>query len=62
MLLANQALPLVLTVSEASLLLKMPRAKVYLFIQEGLLTAVKLRAQYRIRSDSLTRLLSSFKG
>jgi len=48
---------IILTVSEVAMMLKLPRSKVYLLIEEQLLDAFKLGAEWRIKTSSLEGLL-----
>ena len=50
-------LPFLLTVKEVSLLLQIPRHKVYLMIETGAIVAVQLNAEYRVRKDSVEQLI-----
>lgn len=50
---------LVLTVSEVAELLMLPRTKVYVLIEEGLVDAFKLGADWRIKTISVVRFLRS---
>lgn len=52
-------LPPLLTVTEVSDLLKISRPKVYLLIQERVIYAFKLGADWRIRTQSIRHLLPS---
>ena len=47
---------LVFTVSEVSILLGIPRAKIYMMIHEGILDGVKIGADWRVRRASLERI------
>jgi excisionase family DNA binding protein len=47
---------LVFTVSEVSALLQIPKAKIYMMIQEGILDGVKIGADWRVRRASLERI------
>jgi excisionase family DNA binding protein len=47
---------LLLNVTEASELLRISRAKVYLLLQEGTLQGFKVGADWRIKRDSLEQL------
>ena len=49
--------PLVLKVSEVASLLRVQRAKVYVLIDEGCLSAYKVGGDWRVRLDSLERLI-----
>jgi len=49
--------PLLLTVQETAKILRIQRAKVYLLIESGCLTAVKVGSAWRIRRDSLEALV-----
>jgi len=46
-----------LTVSEASVILRLSRSKVYLLIESRTLQAFKLGAEYRIKTSSVVNLL-----
>lgn len=48
---------LVLTVSEVAELLMLPRTKVYVLIDEGLIEAFKLGADWRIKTISVSKFL-----
>lgn len=48
-----QDLPLLVKVTEAAHILHLSRPKVYLLIELGAVTAIKLGAHYRIQRDSL---------
>lgn len=50
---------MLIKVTEAARLLQIPRPKVYLLIELGVVSAVKLGAHYRIRRDSLIPHLPS---
>lgn len=52
---------LVLTVSEVASLLKLQRSKVYLFIEERILDAFKLGAEWRIKTKSVMQILPSLQ-
>jgi len=54
---ATKALPILITVREASNLLDLPRSKVYLLIELKAIHAVKVGANWRIKSESLKPLL-----
>ena len=47
---------LVFTVSEVATILQLPRGKVYLLIQEGILDSVKIGFEWRVRRASLERI------
>ncbi len=49
--------PLVLKVSEVSKLLQVHRTKVYLLIETGALSGYKIGGDWRIRTDSLEKLI-----
>ena len=49
--------PQVYTVTEVSKLLDLPRRKVYILIEEGMLKAVKLGSDYRVVGESIQKYL-----
>ncbi|NBW41286.1 DNA-binding protein [bacterium] len=49
--------PVLLTVSEVSRLLRIQRAKVYLLIETGALDGTKVGGDWRIRTDSIEKLI-----
>lgn len=54
---ADNQKPLVLTVKEVSMLLRIHRPKVYDLIKAGSLEGFKLGADWRIKRDSLEKLI-----
>ena len=56
---ATKPPPAVLTVTEASTLLKLSRSKVYLLISMKAVEAFKIGSNWRIRTSSVHRLLPS---
>ncbi|HMO17514.1 MAG TPA: helix-turn-helix domain-containing protein [Oligoflexia bacterium] len=53
----NNNKPLLLTVKESSTLLRVQRPKIYELIKDGALDGFKVGADWRIRTDSLERLV-----
>jgi len=51
--------PVLLTVSEVSKILRIHRAKVYILIDDGTLTATKVGCDWRVRTESVERLTGS---
>ena len=49
---------LVLTVAEVAELLMLPRTKVYVMIEEGLVEAFKLGSDWRIKTSSIIRFVA----
>jgi excisionase family DNA binding protein len=49
--------PLMLTVKETADLLRIQRAKVYILIESGVLSAVKIGSSWRVRRDSVEALI-----
>jgi excisionase family DNA binding protein len=54
---SNVKQPLLLTVREVSLLLRVQRPKVYELIKEGAIDGFKVGADWRIRRDSVENLI-----
>lgn len=59
--------PMVLTVREVSLLLRIQRSKVYELIKEGCIDGFKLGADWRVKRESVEKLIGKipadfFKG
>ena len=54
--------PLILTVRETAELLRINRPKVYDLIREGVIEGFKLGADWRIRRDSVERLIGPIPG
>lgn len=59
--------PMVLTVREVSLLLRIQRSKVYELIREGCIDGFKLGADWRVKRESVEKLVGKipadfFKG
>lgn len=54
---SNIKQPLLLTVREVSLLLRVQRPKVYELIKEGAIDGFKVGADWRIRRDSVENLI-----
>lgn len=48
--------PLLLTVMETSKILRINRTKVYILIETGALSAIKVGSDWRIRTNSVERL------
>jgi len=55
----NTEAPLLLTVREVSTLLRVQRPKVYELIKDGAIDGFKVGADWRIRRDSVERLIGA---
>lgn len=53
----SEKAPLLLTVKEAGLILRIRRAKVYLLIETGALKGVKVGSDWRIKTNSMEELI-----
>ena len=51
--------PILLTVREVSLVLRVQRPKIYELIKDGVIDGFKVGADWRIRRDSVERLIGS---
>jgi excisionase family DNA binding protein len=56
------SLPHLLKPSEASKLLGISRAKIYLFIREGVLEAVKVGSNYRVQTKSALKVYAEINS
>ena len=53
----KKQIPLLLTVTEVSKILRIQRAKVYILIDSGSIDGFKVGGDWRIRTDSVERLI-----
>ena len=56
---SNKEAPLLLTVREVSILLRVQRPKVYDLIKDGAVDGFKVGADWRVRRDSIERLIGA---
>ena len=56
---SNKEAPLLLTVREVSILLRVQRPKVYDLIKDGAVDGFKVGADWRVRRDSIEKLIGA---